>query len=408
MTGTSVENQSQIGTVKTTTDKTKARASSQQLRQLWIVTHRWLGLILFIPLILLGLTGSALVWPEATEKFFHPNRYKVAREYQERSVADYLAAAEAALPDGDQVSALRMPEYAGQGILAGGKPYPVKRVGPPARYRVWLDPASAEVVADWSLAPDGMWYMHALHGHLATPKIGRPIVGLLGFILTFSALTGIWIWWPRNASFMKGMRWRRGPGVNTNLHYFAGIWSAIPLAIVAFTGAWIVFPNSLGAPVSFLAGEKAPSHAGRSHEAGPPPSPPMASPAISADEAVAIARSAGEGGRLVFIAMPTESRKVWSVHLACSAAPGCVERFAVNDETGAAQQLHEEEPSAADIAAEEMEQIHLGGSWGFIWKLFVFVSGFLPALFGVTGIVMWVTRSARKRKLKAPVAAPTA
>ncbi len=372
----------------------------QQLRQFWVVTHRWLGIILFLPLVLLGLTGSALVWPEATEQFFHAKRYEVAKEYDERPVTGYIEGALSALPEGDQVSAIRMPEYAGQGVLVGGKPYAVKRVGPPARYRVWLDPSTAEPVARWNLAPDTMWYMHALHGHLATPGIGRPLVGVLGFVLTFSALTGVWLWWPRNGAFLIGLRWRRGPDTNTNLHYLAGFWSAIPLAIVAFTGAWIVFPNSLGAPISFLAGEAAPDHAGRSHEEGPPPAPPMANPSLSADAAIAIARDAGDGGRLAFISMPTDIRPIWSVHLRCPTGPDCLQRFAVNDETGAAQLLHEAKPSAADLAAEEMERIHLGGSWGFLWKLFVFVSGFLPALFGVTGIVMWLGRTTRKRKLQ--------
>lgn len=346
------------------------------------------------------------MWPEATEQLFHQNRYKVAKDYNELPIDDYVASALTAMPDGDLVSAIRMPEYPGQAILVGGRPYPVKRVGPPARHRVWLDPATGEPVARWGLGPDAMWFMHALHGHLATPGFGRPVVGWLGFVLTFSALTGIWIWWPRNGGFAKGMRWRRGPGLNTNLHYMAGIWSAIPLAIVAFTGAWIVFPNSLGAPVALLAGEKSSGEAGRSHMEGPPPSPPMASSSLSADDAVRIARDAGEGGRLVFIAMPIESRPVWSVHLECGDSPGCHERYAVGDDTGEATLLEDHgHPSAADLAAEEMEQIHLGGSWGILWKLVVFISGFLPALFGVTGIVMWLTRTARKRKLNAPAAA---
>ncbi len=392
--------------MKAKTSRSKTRL--QQVRQLWIVTHRWLGIILFIPLIVLGLTGSALVWPEATEEFFHPNRYKVAQEFEERPVTDYIAGALTRMPEGDQVTALRMPEYAGQGVLVGGMPHPVKRVGPPARHRVWLDPATAAPVAQWGLAPDGMWYMHALHGHLAAPGIGRPLVGALGFILTFSALTGIWIWWPRNGGFLKGMRWRRGPGVNTNLHFYAGIWSAIPLTIVAFTGAWIVFPNSLGAPVAFLAGETASGDSGRSHMEGPPASPPMKTSSLSADDAVRLAREAGDGGRLVFMAMPLEASKVWSVHLACEAGPHCLARYAINDETGAVTRLHHEEtPSAADIAAEEMEQIHLGGSWGFLWKLIVFISGFLPLLFGVTGIVMWVTRTARQKRLKPSAQAGT-
>ncbi len=380
----------------------RPQGNQRRLRKLWIVTHRWVGIILFIPLIVLGITGSALVWPEATERLAHPHRYNVSDSYDDRPIADYLDAALTALPEGDRVGAIRMPEYPGQAILIGGKPYPPTRVGPPPRHRVWLDPQTAEPVANWGLGPDAMWFMHALHGHLATPGIGRPIVGALGFILAFSCLTGIWIWWPQNASFIKGLRWKRTPMTNSNLHYLAGIWSAIPLTIVAFTGAWIVFPNSLGSVVSFIAGEETPDHAGRSHEEGPPPSPPVVQANLSVDEVILLSQQAGgHNGRLSFLSLPTETNGIWSVSLTCETELPCAHRFVVSDKDRSVKIIEEVQPTAADIAAEQMEAVHLGGVWGLGWQILVFITGAMPAFFGITGIIMWLRRTARKRKLAA-------
>ena len=58
------------------------------------------------------------------------------------------------------------------------------------------------------------------------------------------SLTGIWLWWPRAASFVPGLRWRRAPYTSTNLHHTLGFWISIPLAVVSLTGIYLSFPQT--------------------------------------------------------------------------------------------------------------------------------------------------------------------
>ena len=58
------------------------------------------------------------------------------------------------------------------------------------------------------------------------------------------SLTGIWLWWPRNGGFLRGLRWRRvGRALSFNLHHLLGFWISIPLAVVSVTGIYLGFPQ---------------------------------------------------------------------------------------------------------------------------------------------------------------------
>ena len=381
--------------------KSKAKKKldrSLRLRRLWIVTHRWLGIALFIPLLLLGLTGAGLVWPDATERFFYPERFNDVSDYQERPVADYVSAALKAMPKGESVGMIFLPNQPGEAIVVSGAPYWRDRVGPPARNRVWLDPITNNPVATWDHSPDLIWFLHALHGHLAMQGAGRSLVGWLGIVLLFSALSGIWIWWPVNGGFKVGLRWRRTPRWSSNLHFISGIWAAVPLALVALTGTWIVFPDFFGIPVAVIAGEDLPEgghgHRERMSEW------PQAKPMVSAEEALDIARREGMGGRLLSITMPTNLQKNWMVQLSCSTVAPCIERFTVDSETGSVTEIIAQETTAVGAVAGEMESIHIGASWGVLWKIILFACGLLPTVFGITGIIMWWKRSIKKWKRK--------
>ena len=45
--------------------------------------------------------------------------------------------------------------------------------------------------------------------------------------------------------------------------------------------------------------------------------------------------------------------------------------------------------------------LHSGLGLGIIWRVLVFISGFLPLFFAVTGIWMWILRRKQRAKLNA-------
>ena len=71
----------------------------------------------------------------------------------------------------------------------------------------------------------------------------------------------------------------------------------------------------------------------------------------------------------------------------------------VDDRTGDARRPPE--ALSGDRAAQWMRWLHEGSRGGSVWKAVVFLTGILPAIFGITGLMMWWRgRRSRKANLK--------
>ena len=47
-----------------------------------------------------------------------------------------------------------------------------------------------------------------------------------------------------------------------------------------------------------------------------------------------------------------------------------------------------------------MRQIHDGNDMGIVWQTIIFLAGLAPAILGITGVVMWLRRRARRRAIQ--------
>lgn len=377
--------------------------SKINLRATWLWLHRWTGIITLILMSVIGVTGSALVWPDATERMFYPSRFHVDAQDTRLTTQELFEAANAALPEGDQATAISLPQTSDRAVLVGGLPHESGRVGPPPRNRVWLDGSTGERVAKHDTSVDMMWWMRAVHGHLIIPgTLGRQVIGWFGVFLLILSLTGIWLWWPRNGKLNKSLTWKRAPTVSGRLHYRFGFWISIPMAILALSGAWISFPVVTTTAVSFLTGESI--EAPEAHDHGPEPSAmlPMASPKLSINQAVALGKAQhGEGG-LTFLALPTDGNPAWLVAFACGEEPtDCQKSYRIIDETGAVVAPPPPAPqSNGETVLEVMEHIHYADGYTVVWDVIVFIAGFLPILLGITGFLMWLRQRAGRIRVK--------
>src|SRR5262245_54588781 len=164
------------------------------LRRLWLNVHLWLGLILFLPLVVIGLTGSLLAFHEELERVVEPQRYAVS-DGPIAAPSVLLAAAREAAGDTFVVASLRLPEHAGEPVIANAraKGRPVEG-RPPQSLRLWLDPGTGAVLDTANPRGGVFGVAHQLHGSLLIPEVGRKVVGWFGWALLISALTGIWLW----------------------------------------------------------------------------------------------------------------------------------------------------------------------------------------------------------------------
>lgn len=370
-----------------------------RLRRFWLDVHLWIGVGLFILLVPLGLSGAALVWHDGLDTVLHPQRFAVSKGDATLAASAYLDAARKAYGDRATVTQLRMPEKAGQPVIASGRvngppPGPGQR---PRSLTAWIDPATARVldVADTRNEPIGV--MHRLHGSLliSTPGLGRKIVGWLGWAMTASCLTGLWLWWPRNGKVVRGLRWLRSPSTFNNLHHMVGFWVLVPLLVVSLTGVYISFPETSRRLFGI---ETAGGPRGGQR---PATAPPLAEPGLPIDMAIAAAMAEKPGARLAAVTLPTEGRRpAWRIQFAAEGdGPGPTVQVA--DEDGSIRKGRGPAgPGQPDPLSRSMRTIHDAQDAPWLWQLLVFITGVAPALLGVTGTVMWLRRRGRRAHLR--------
>lgn len=345
--------------------------------------HLWIGLIFLILMVPIGLSGSLLVWHDGLDGLLNPER-RVARDHSvARPLQDYLTAAAAAA--GGPAASLRLPGQPGEAVVVNltlpGQPRP-------GQGTVWLDPASGTVLDIANRQTSLVGILHSLHGSLMVPQFsGRQIVGWVGVALLMSSLTAVWLWWPRDFRLLRALAWPRVGHTPYRLHRLFGIWIAIPMAVLSATGVWISFPQT----VRLLRGQEGLVQAQQR------PAPPLPHPMLSADAALAAAQAQIADARLRQVTLPTQAQPAWRLQFAAAAGapPMTIE---VDDASGAARPWHS--AGAADPLNRLMRQIHDGGGTGLVWQSIVFVSGLLPLLLAVTGVMIWLRRRRMKRRMQ--------
>ncbi len=355
-------------------------------RNAWFQVHKWIGLILAIAIIPISITGAALVWHDGLDEWLNPVR--VAEGAPVLAPGAYAAAAATHLAAGETLASLDIPEQ-GAVVASAARP-PQPGGGRPVRTQIWLAPTDAAVL-DTAGSDEGVIrVMHVLHGSLFIPEWGRAIVGWVGAAMLISSLSGIWLWWPTAGRWIKGLRWRRHRHFDTNLHHLFGFWIAIPLFILSATGVWISFPKAFerfdapkaegGKPDNKRGGEaKGPSREQRLRAR------PIANPAVPLDRALALTGAAAPG-RVARISWPTDVAPQWIVAIGPDARDRQTE-VKVDAATGATTA----KPPSTDpeTLARLMRRIHDGSDMGLMWQTIVFLGGLLPAILGITGIIMW-------------------
>lgn len=105
--------------------------------------HLWIGLVLCVPFVLIGLTGSILVFEDELNSALGPAARHPAAGGAARPPSDIIAAARAAAPASFVPVSYAAPGTAGQ--LASARLAPARRDAPGAdAIRINIDPASLE------------------------------------------------------------------------------------------------------------------------------------------------------------------------------------------------------------------------------------------------------------------------
>ncbi|OJW27449.1 MAG: hypothetical protein BGO51_21380 [Rhodospirillales bacterium 69-11] len=369
--------------LSTSTSRSARPASAQGgVRGPLRVAHRWIGLVLALPIAVQGLTGAVL----ALEPWL-PAAGPAVSGAAAQPASAIVAAAEHAT--GPQARAQRYVP------AEGGAPAQVQVRRPDGPPRTLLvDPGDLRVVGEAS--PAWAW-LRGLHVQFSVPDWGgRSIGGWCGIALVLLLLSGIPIWWPRPGGWREAasVAWRaRGVRFHRSLHGAAGIWTVAILLVLAATGVVLAFPRTSRGLLGLEGG-------------GPPRAMRIAGPAAvttpDLDRALALARAAAPGAHLRAAFLPATPGEAIRVFLLAEGGEGAASAIAVQVAPDAGRVLAVQDARRqppADRAYRWMHDLHEGAGLGPLWRAASVIGGLALPLFAVTGPLLWWLRRRNRRRL---------
>jgi uncharacterized iron-regulated membrane protein len=361
------------------------------LRRLWLNVHLWIGAGLGLLLIPIALSGCLLVWHDEIDGWLNPQRYAVSGPIA-LPPSDYLASAMRAVGPGIAPMVLRYPEHTGTPVIVQTRGR--NSDSTPRLINVYLDPPTARVLDTVDAHSSFFGLLHRFHENLTIPDYsGRAVVGWLGVAMLMSSLTGIWLWWPRGAAVLIGLRWQRSPSTITNLHHMIGFWIALPLAAVSLTGVYLGFPQ-LGR--QFLSSVVAMSPQGSRPFSGALAKQTNHTP----DQTIAIALASVPNTRPVALFLPTVSQSdnvTWRIQLRPTGGDEPI--IVLLDDKSDTIRPPSTSTLPGDRIAQWIRWIHEGSHSGPVWRVIVFLCGLAPPVFVVTGVTMWLRQRSDRKKL---------
>lgn len=209
------------------------------MRKILKKLHLYLALILCIPLILQGLTGSIMAFrSEISDAILN---YKYERAEGELSSPEEIIAAAQKAVDAELVAApLKMPENKNAFIKVrftkNGERKPIAEVV--------IDPVSLQVLEINDPSKNFFRLTKKFHEDLFLNKIGKNFVGIFGIVMLFMALSGLVLWWPKKGNLKRALTFKfsdTGKKFHRDLHASIGFWFMLPLLTTSITGIYLIY-----------------------------------------------------------------------------------------------------------------------------------------------------------------------
>lgn len=349
--------------------------------------------------VLVGLTGSLLVWHAELDRALNP-RWFVPRPNcgaTATPVATSLAVFAVAEPGATAVQVMR-PTAPGAAYIVWQKPGDDGR-----RIQHFIDPNCGKHLGrrTWSavrmdrasLVPA----LYELHRSLLSGEAGHIVVGLAGLVLLGVAITGALTAWPRHATRAD---WKRvltvKPSIaphrrHYDLHRATGMWLLLFLLLMSLTGAYLCFPKQGRALVARVL----PTLPASMRTPGPSEGGYGANPDVLATHAERLLPAA----KWTRIQLPADGSGTYDIRLLQFGEP----RMDTGDTrvrmSGTRQVIDLRNPlhaPAGDTVLSWLFPLHSGEAFGTLGRLAWTLFGLAPPLLFATGLWLWWKR--RKQK----------
>jgi uncharacterized iron-regulated membrane protein len=353
-------------------------------RGVWLTFHRWLGLTIGIIIVVLGVSGSILVFEREIDNTLNPALLRVEPSGTFQSFDAIVAAAVDSHPGWSARYLQRRGDDARASVMV------MLHDSAKTEKQVFVNPYTLAVLGVRS-GLSAMALVRHIHGELLMGEpVGSTFVGVFSFLCVAFFVVGVVLWWPAKGGVRRALTLSGTTNpkpMMRELHNVFGAWLAMFFILASITVPPLVWMGSGEAPP--------PPSAGPPRGERPPPEVAPAAPPqpLTWDQAAAFAAPEAPGQYVGLILRQEGPRGIYMV------------RFWPPGETKVAKQsnvilpltggriIRVQRPApftpASIYKTDFAANIHSGAILGIPGRLVMFLAGLgLPVLF-VTGIVMW-------------------
>lgn len=354
--------------------------------------HSVLGLIAGLGLLIIGLTGSLLIFSKEIDGLLRPDVVHVAVPAGAgRLPMDDLVGKMAATFPGHQLMGwvpaeeptasdrvwLKLPEEDEHWLSAHIDPYTGKVLSRPAE--------STETFTGWLLE---------LHYTLLADHVGLAAAGVFALFLFLLGVTGVWLYRDFFRNFFR-LRWKSSTRILfSDLHKFVGINSVVFNLILGFTGAWWNLSHVIGHLVEEHPAEEV---------AGAAPQDPAAWASI--DDLLADASQRIEGGfRANYLGFPNAPENAFYFYGEHGGAGvlrsphGSMVSYAVDGTFREASDIRE--GSLWAQIYDSFAPLHFGTFGGWPVRVLWCLGGLAPGILAVSGFLIWRGRHRKEKAVR--------
>ncbi len=209
-------------------------ANTNNSRALYRTIWRWhfyAGIFSIPFVILLSITGAIYLFKPYYESWQENQFHNLPVSGDRLSANEQIQAAIDSIPNGKFLS-YRLPQNPDEAVLVN--------VQAESNWQVFVNPYTGGVVGKQESSWQLMNIVKTIHGELLLGTTGSILVELAACWAIVLIITGLYLWWPRNASGMAGViypRLREGKRIFwRDLHAVTGIWISTLALFLLITG----------------------------------------------------------------------------------------------------------------------------------------------------------------------------
>lgn len=358
-----------------------------RVKRVVVLAHLWLGLTLGFLWALQGFTGAALVFHRDLDRAaFAPTAGA------SRSLDELLEEAGRAMRAQPESIGLYYPDGSILGVT-----FPEPRKG---KRTVLVDAASGTVLGmrqrtPTSLADGNLWrWVYNLHHALLLGERGEWLLGASGIVLVITAISGVYLAWPRRGQWRAAFaarRWRSRLQKLFGWHRAVGLAAAIAVILLAVSGAIMDFGKPLRA--------WAEDHAGYHPPYKPKPGS-LPGRLVGAERARVLALARFPDAAFTSVTLPSKRNPVYQVRLR---RPGEWRKWSGTSlvvlDAGSGRILAAYDAANAPIANQIIDgafAVHSGEIAALAGRILTAAAGLSLPLLYLTGFWAWL----RKRRVR--------